>query len=460
MQSRCAVLVLRLAAGACAATLVLSASSPSFAQQEHGEVTADAGMGPGPGPAADPTPPTPAPPVVTPPLPPPTPPMAPQTPPASPPAEAPPAVAVATDAKPTFSVVPMGYVEAHYAYNFNRPSNGITNFRGFDNRHNTFTLANAAFGGDVTAGPVGGRLILQLGSTPSTYYLAEPALPGAAGANATGPGLWQYLQEAFVTYKAPVGRGVLFQLGLFSSPIGREVFAVKDNWNWSRSNLFFGLPFYHTGLQASYELTDELTATASVVNGWNSVVDNNEEKSVYGSLVYRKKDVLSLKAVYFGGIERTTGSAEGPYWRHHFNGTAEYHATPWLSLAGQADYGFENNRIGSARWIAGALYTRVRPAKNVYLALRGDRFHEHLATGGAASSAPIFWSGVEWVSSGTATLEVTPHEHISVRLEFRHDVAASPLFFGRNVQTDSSTNQFLANARTQDTVLLGATAWF
>jgi hypothetical protein len=28
-----------------------------------------------------------------------------------------------------------GYVEAAYSYNFNNPSNGLTNYRGFDNRH-------------------------------------------------------------------------------------------------------------------------------------------------------------------------------------------------------------------------------------------------------------------------------------------------------------------------------------
>ena len=66
-------------------------------------------------------------------------------------------------------------------------SNGITNFRGFDNRHNTFTLSNAALGAKFDVGPVGGRLMLQVGSTPTTYYGAEPVHAGAGGADATGP---------------------------------------------------------------------------------------------------------------------------------------------------------------------------------------------------------------------------------------------------------------------------------
>src|SRR5687768_15129769 len=184
------------------------------------------------------------------------------------------------EATAPLKVTPTGYVEAFYAYNFNRPSNGITNYRGFDNRHNTFSLSNAALGAFWEAGPVGGKIMLQIGSTPSSYYSAEPNLSGSGGANASNAELWKYIQEAYVTYKAPVFRGLLLQAGIVASPIGMKQFAVKDHWTWSRSNLFFGFPYYHTGVRATYEWSSELTSTFSVFNGWNNVVDNNEEKSV------------------------------------------------------------------------------------------------------------------------------------------------------------------------------------
>ena len=359
-------------------------------------------------------------------------------------------------------LTPLGYVEALYAYNFNRPSNGITNFRGFDNRHNAFTLSNVAFGANAEVGPVTARIILQYGSTPSSYYASEPAFAGSGGANGTGPELWKYLQEANVAWKAPVGRGLLLQIGLVPSPIGYETFAVKDNWNWSRSNLFFGFPFYHTGLRATYEWTNELSTTVSVFNGWNSVVDNNEQKSVQATVAYKVPDKVLVQALYFGGVERPTGAPEGPYWRHHFDVFGQYDATKWLSLTGQADYGFEKNRIGTASWWAGAVYARVRPVEKVYVALRGDRFTENLATDGAGRvSNALFWGGVEWVSSFTATLDVRPVDNLSIRLEYRHDVAQAPLYFGRNVAGDgSAATPYIPNARTQDTALLGATAWF
>ena len=36
------------------------------------------------------------------------------------------------------TLVLSGYVESFYQWNFNEPSNFITNFRGFDSRHNIF----------------------------------------------------------------------------------------------------------------------------------------------------------------------------------------------------------------------------------------------------------------------------------------------------------------------------------
>jgi len=91
------------------------------------------------------------------------------------------------------------------------------------------------------------HLMLQIGSTPSTYYLGEPALAGTGSVNASSGELWKYLQAASITAKAP--QDFVIAAGLFPSPIGIEVLPVKDNWNWSRSNLFYGLPFAYAHAQ-------------------------------------------------------------------------------------------------------------------------------------------------------------------------------------------------------------------
>jgi hypothetical protein len=368
------------------------------------------------------------------------------------------AVLVSADEAPgtELKVTPLGYVEASYSYSFARPSNGIVNLRGFNNRHDTMTIENAAAGATWEYGSVGGKLLLQVGNTPSTYYLAEPVFAGAGGANASTPELWKYIQEAFVTWKAPVGNGLLFQAGLCVSPIGAEVIPAKDDWNWSRSNLFFGLPFYHTGARATYALTDRFSVTLSIFNGWSSVVDNNRHKSVSAAFSYTIPDLLFAQVLYFGGVERAKGAPEGSGWRHDFDGYASVRVTEGLSLLGHLNGGFESTAFGTASWVAGAAYARAQLTEQLFLALRGDRFHETVP--GAAS--PIFWAGAKWISSGTVTIDVRPADHLSVRAEYRHDRAERDLFFRRAVDGDGATAPFVPNTRSQDTVTIGVTGWF
>jgi opacity protein-like surface antigen len=56
-------------------------------------------------------------------------------------------------------------------------------------------------------------------------------------------------------------------------------------------------------------------------------------------------------------------------------------------------------------------------------------------------------------------VDVRPFENISVRLEYRHDQAQKPLFFQHAVSVDAQGN-FITNAKHQDTITLGAVAWF
>lgn len=352
-----------------------------------------------------------------------------------------------------------GYAEVFYQWNFGNPSNGITNFRGFDNRHNTFTISNVALDARYDDGGLAGRLALQIGHTPSTYYLSEPSRPGASGANATGPELWKYIQDAYLGYRFPLRRGLLLSAGIFLSPIGPETIPVRENWNWSRSNLFFGLPFYHTGVRLTYPFSDRWSVTLAGYNGWNSVVDNNDEKSLSVQAVYTRPDKLVLSLLYFGGVERNPGAPEGRPWRHVFDAHATWTLTPWLSLLGHFDTGFERTVFGTDAWVAGALAARLRIVDQLFFAIRGDIFHESAASNSLGSASRIFFPA-SWVTSGTATIDYRPHERTSFRLEYRHDHAADDMYFARVVAGDGVSTPYVPNREYQDTITIGATAWF
>jgi Putative beta-barrel porin-2, OmpL-like. bbp2 len=357
------------------------------------------------------------------------------------------------------SVTLGGYVEAYWAWNFNNPSNFITNYRGFDNRHNIFTISNAVLDAQGTLGPVSTHVALQYGGAPNTYYLGEPVWKATNGAGPSGPSFWQNIQQANLAYIAPVGRGLTLDAGIFLSPIGPEGIAIKDQWNWSRSNLFFGLPFYHSGARATYPLTERLTLSLHIYNGWNSVVDNNIDLSPAASLTYTVTDKMTFNMLYFGGVERQPNAPEGKPWRHLFDTYLMVKPTTWLSTQVHFDGGFEKNNFGTSAWAASAAYLRVQPLPWMYLAARGDVFYERISGNGSGAASPIFWAGAPWVSSGTGTLDVRPADNLSVRLEYRHDSAGEALFFKKQVAADAAGND-IPNARSQNTVTLGATAWF
>lgn len=338
-----------------------------------------------------------------------------------------------------------GYMEGYWQWNFNQPRNGVTNARGFDNRHNSLTLSNVALDAQWESQRLIGRATLQQGATPATYYAAEPALAGGTAANATGPGLWQYIQQAYAGVRLGADRQLTLSAGTYLSPIGPESMAVKDNWNWSRSNGFLGLPFYHTGAKATLALSDKAAATVAVWNGWNSVVDNNRDKSVMAQWTWTDTN-LAASILYFGGVERAANSAEGRAWRHLLDGHVTWHATSRLSLLGHLNGGMESNRIGTPRWLYAALYGRAQTADWLWLIARVDGFFEK-----SDGAQRIFWP-VGKVGSGTLTADFRPHPQFSCRVELRRDIAGGALFYDADATVPDSDNQ--------TTLTVGVTSWF
>ena len=339
----------------------------------------------------------------------------------------------------TPSITIGAFVETYLGWNFNRPQNGMTAFRGFDSRHDSFALSNAVIDTRWSAGGVSGRLAVQTGDTPDIYY----------GAEATSD--VRHILEATVAWKAPVGEGLTLDGGVFLSPVGPETILIKDNWTWSRSTLFFGLPFYHAGMRVTYPVSERWNLTGGVCNGWNNVTDTNGKKSVSVQATYARPDKVTGSLLYFGGVERPRGAVEGQPWRHLFDAHITAAVSPTLSLQAHADTGFENTTFGRSSWRAAAIAARVKANAWLSVAGRADILDETIPKSGAGTASALFFPTTR-VRSLTATLDARPADHMSVRLEFRRDVAADPIYFKGAVSTPS--------AKSQSTLTFGLTAWF
>ena len=86
-----------------------------------------------------------------------------------------------------------------------------------------------------------------------------------------------FLEQAYVSIRAPVGNGWDFKVGKFVSILGYEVIERPANMNVTYGLLWQQMPLYYTGVLSSYKFDDYLDGKLGVVNG--SQNDNNTTTS-------------------------------------------------------------------------------------------------------------------------------------------------------------------------------------
>lgn len=105
------------------------------------------------------------------------------------------------------------------------------------------------------------------------------------------------ITQGYVTWK-PVD-ALTLDLGQFNSIFGAEAIESWQNLNYTRGVMFNITPYWHTGLRASYEITDAFSVTAIVVNGINTITEDDEAPSVGVQFGYSPSPKFS---VLLGGL--------------------------------------------------------------------------------------------------------------------------------------------------------------
>lgn len=364
------------------------------------------------------------------------------------------------DSTATFRLT--GAAEVSYTRSADNPANNVIGYRAFDNREGTFSLANAVLDAEGRAGAARVRVALQTGLTGNTYYAAEPSHPAEGGAGESDARTWRLIQQAWVGWRSN-DEAWGADAGIFLSPIGPEGVSVRDNWNWSRSNLFFALPSYHTGLRVRHQLSSTWALTGFAHNGWNSVIDNNDHLSVAAQLLQSSTSV-DAALHYVGGSERNGHGPEGEPWRHLVDGWIQFRPGGSLAFMLHADLGFEDTDLGRDAWIGGAAYARWTVNDSWGLAARVDGIRESQDEGVRGVVSPLLFGAVDEdgrasAASLTGTLEYRPAATMLCRLEARHDRSETNLYFDGDA-TSGDGGVTLPNSNSQTTITLGVSAWF
>ena len=311
------------------------------------------------------------------------------------------------------------FVDGYYNYNFNQPRPRVSSLRAFDGPSNQFALnlieLTLAKSPDATNSRLGFNLTLGYGNAMNVVNSTDPG----------GLGFAQYLKEAYFSYLAPVGKGLLVDFGKFVTQHGAEVIESKDNWNYSRGLLFtYAIPFYHFGLRAKYAFSDKYQVTGYLVNGWNNIVENNTGKTLGVQVGWNPTKKLAVVQNYMLGPEQP---ANNQNLRQLTDTVVTYSPTTRLSLMLNYDYGRGDRIAGLPRpvwWSGVAGYARYAFSSRYAVATRYEYYDDHDGfTTGAAQQLNEF----------TGTFERLIAGHLITRLEFRRDISDQPSFLKGNL---------------------------
>ncbi len=142
----------------------------------------------------------------------------------------------------------------------------------------------------------------------------------AYGSSSTGINVSDMnIRQAYVELRAPVGNGIDFKVGVFDTIIGYEVSNHDGNPNVGRSYGWGIEPTSHTGILASYAVTDFLSFSAGVANnglanGINAVQPIESDKSYMAGVFLTAPDdwgFLSGATLSGGIVESTISSPAG-----------------------------------------------------------------------------------------------------------------------------------------------------
>ena len=85
---------------------------------------------------------------------------------------------------------------------------------------------------------------------------------------------------------------------MFSSLIGYDSLYAKDNLTYTRPWGADYTPYLMLGVNASYPVTDALTATGFVLNGYWHLANANRVPSVGGQLAYKASDRITVTLLW------------------------------------------------------------------------------------------------------------------------------------------------------------------
>jgi hypothetical protein len=281
------------------------------------------------------------------------------------------------------------------------------NDRVFDYAHNSFSMQAI----DLTVAKLpaegyGGLVDLTLGKDASTIASSGTAIPGQT----------YDLTQAYIQYATGAWSVIA---GKFVTMAGAEVIKTTGDTNFSRSILFgYAIPYAHTGVRATYKISDAVSLVGGVNNGWDQAVDANSQKTIELSAMLNPTKAFALTAQVYSGAE--SGAAIGT--RNLLDLVATFTVSDSLNFVLNYDNGSQNNAVtvgSKAKWNGLAAYANYQISDPWRVSVRAETFKD---TDGYRTGIVQKWKEV------TLTLGYAPIKSVELRGEVRKDTSDQAAF--------------------------------
>ncbi len=284
----------------------------------------------------------------------------------------------ASESQAWWGITVNGFASLSFVYNTNDPDFRINQYRVFDYA-------------DVEPQLDMAQLVIQRAiDKPNQFGFRLNMIAGSAVPKVTAAyGLFRNCQtmkagnfdipEMYVSYIAPLGKGLRFDAGKFATHMGSEVIGGYDGYNdeFSRSFLFgFGVPFTNTGVKATYAFGSTISAMFLVTNGWDEFQRFNHAYSYGGQAVLTPTKSTTF---YFNWIHGPALPHDDIDNRNAFELVGSWKTTPRLNLGFDSLYAHEENGVAigwDAIWKSLVGYSKYAFTPAFSLAFRGEVFND------------------------------------------------------------------------------------
>jgi len=283
----------------------------------------------------------------------------------------------------------------------------------------------------------GYQVDLLFGPDASGYNNSFSSISGVQNGNSE-----MAIKQAYIALRTPVGNGIDWKIGVFDTIIGYETFDAGSNPNYTRSWGNAVEPTEHTGILATYKISDMFTMSAGIANTLTAGINNRNNyhnggngSSYFGSKTFMGSvtitapsncgwvagSTLYASMVYgFGG--NSFGTQEGNQVNYYAGATLN---TPWKPFTVGAAFDYVQNLGGGVDFTGTGLsshadvtvfglYATIKATDKLSFSARGEYAEINNKNVGSDNSIEL-----------TGTMEYDLWANVISRLEVRYDQVIS-----------------------------------